>query len=248
MSASIFSTPTLSDDQSWRVMVVEDNHAVAAVHRRIVDSVPYLRTAHVAFNGEHAFQSLDNVRPDLVILDLSMPGGNGMSFLRRLRATNSGVDVIIVTASKSSRVVKEAMHLGVVDYLVKPFSPQRLRESMSNFALRRRTLERRSELDQAGVDAIRAFGPRSDRRRLPKGFTEDTMKAVLAALSQPDRSLTAEDVGQEVGIARVTARRYLEYLTLMGLVKMSRETSGPGRPRNHYQRVRARDKPKPVEA
>lgn len=240
MPAGTISKPHLSDEQAWRVMVVEDNHAVAAVHRRIVDSVPYLRTAHVALNGEHAFQSLDNVQPDLVILDLSMPGGNGMSFLRRLRSTNSGIDVIIVTASKSSRVVKEAMHLGVVDYLVKPFSPQRLRESMSNFAMRRRTLERRTELDQADVDAVRAFGSRQSRRRLPKGFTEETMKAVLAALAEVDDALTAEEVGQEVGMARVTARRYLEYLTLMGLVKMNRETCGPGRPRNRYQRVKSR--------
>jgi two-component system response regulator DctR len=222
--------------RSWRVMIVEDNRAVAALHRRIVDSTAYLKTAHVAFNGGHAFTALDTVQPDLVILDLTMSGGDGISFLRRLRATELAIDVIVVTASRDRRAVDQVTRLGVVDYLVKPFTPQRLRQSLSAFAIRRHTLTTRSKLCQADVDAVRASGAPRRGRRLPKGLKDTTLRAVLGQFETGAKALSADDVGQGVGVARVTARRYLEYLALMGIVEVTRETSGPGRPRNRYRR------------
>lgn len=229
----------------WRVMVVEDNRAVAALHRRIVDSVPHLKTAHVALNGDHAATALETVRPDLVILDLTMSGGDGIAFLRRLRAAEKRIDVIVVTASCDGRTVDEVTQLGVLDYLVKPFKPERLRQSLSAFAIRRRTLSRSSSLCQADVDAIRAAGVPRQGRRLPKGLKEATLRSVLATLSEAPAAVSAAEVGNRVGVARVTARRYLEHLVLLGLVEMSRETNGPGRPRNRY-RCRSRPPAKPA--
>ena len=222
--------------RSWRVMIVEDNRAVAALHRHIVDSTAYLKTAHVALNGDHAFAALGTVQPDLVILDLTMSGGDGLSFLRRLRATELAIDVIVVTASRDRQAVDQVTRLGVVDYLVKPFTPQRLRQSLSAFAIRRHTLTTRSKLCQADVDAVRASGAPRRGRRLPKGLKEATLRAVLGQLDGGGNALSADDVGERVGVARVTARRYLEYLALMGIVEVTRETSGPGRPRNRYRR------------
>lgn len=229
--------------RSWRVMVVEDNRAVAALHRRIVDSTAYLKTAHVALNGDHAFTALKTVQPDLVILDLTMSDGNGFSFLRRLRGADLPIDVIVVTASRDRRAVDEVTRLGVVDYLVKPFTPQRLRQSLSAFAIRRHTLTTRSELCQADVDAVRASGAPRQGRRLPKGLKETTLRAVLAELDDAEEPVSADDIGGRIGVARVTARRYLEYLALMGMVEVSRETRGPGRPRNRYRRRASRPKP-----
>jgi response regulator of citrate/malate metabolism len=222
--------------RSWRVMIVEDNRGVAALHRHIVDSTAYLKTAHVALNGDHAFAALGTVQPDLVILDLTMSGGDGLSFLRRLRATELAIDVIVVTASRDRQAVDQVTRLGVVDYLVKPFTPQRLRQSLSAFAIRRHTLTTRSRLCQADVDAVRSSGAPRRGRRLPKGLKEATLRAVLGQLEGGAQPLSADDVGVRVGGARVTARRYLEYLALMGIVEVTRETVGPGRPRNRYRR------------
>jgi two-component system, CitB family, response regulator DctR len=220
----------------WRVMVVEDNRAVAALHKRIVNSVPHLRTAHIALNGEHAFAALATVQPDLVILDLTMSGGDGVSFLRRVREECIPVDVIVVTASRDGRTVREMMHLGVIDYLVKPFRPERLRQSLDAFTLRRRTLSRRSELSQDDVDLLQTTGSTRQRRRLPMGLKEETLRAVLGALAETAYPLSAEEVGEEIGMARVTARRYLEFLECAGAAEIIRETRGPGRPRNRYRR------------
>jgi two-component system, CitB family, response regulator DctR len=97
-------------------------------------------------------------------------------------------------------------------------------------------LTTRSKLCQADVDAVRASGAPRRGRRLPKGLKEATLRAVLGQLEGGAKPLSADDVGARVGVARVTARRYLEYLALMGLVEVTRETSGPGRPRNRYRR------------
>jgi two-component system response regulator DctR len=221
-------------DATLQVMIVEDNGPIAALHKRIVDAVPYLRTAHIARNGEQAFHALRSVCPDLVILDLTMAGGDGLSFLRRVRYEGIPVDVIVVTASRGGRVVQDVMHLGVIDYLVKPFTPQRLRRALAAFALRQRTLMRTSELSQADVDTLQASGSGRDGDALPKGFTQATLSAVVAILRAAREPLSAEEVGRAVGIARVTARRYLEYLQLADVVEMSRQLVGPGRPKNRY--------------
>ena len=225
----------------WRVMIVEDNPAVAALHKRIADSTPSLRAVHVARNAEHALVALETVQPDLLILDLTMAGGDGLPLLRQVRRAGMPIDVIVVTASREGEIVNEVVKLGVVDYLVKPFSPQRLRQSLAAFTARRRTLSCREELSQADVDTVQASGSPAQRRRLPRGLEETTLRSVLSLVEQSPDSYDAEQVGSGIGVARVTARRYLEYLVQVGVMEMSRERSGPGRPRNRY-RMRPRKK------
>jgi two-component system response regulator DctR len=235
MSARRAFTRDAADVDHWRVMIVEDNGAVAALHKRIVDSSPYFHTAHIARNGVQAFDALPAVNPDLVILDLTMPGGDGLPFLRRLRGGNVPVDVVVVTASRSGRVVQEATQLGVLDYLVKPFAPPRLRHALSVFAVRHRTLMSFPELSQGQVDSVRAAATTRQRRALPGGLRQSTLAAVLNALGDAPDGVSAEQLGCKVGIARVTARRYLAYLEIQGIVEVNRESHGPGRPRNRYR-------------
>lgn len=241
LANAIASAPTKANSAGvplggWRVMIVEDNPAVAGLHKRLVDSTPSFRTVHIAWNGEQASAALTAVQPDLIILDLTMPGGDGLPFLRRLRREGLPVEVVVVTASRGGPTVREATHLGVIDYLVKPFSPQRFRQALSAFAVRHRALAR-PQLSQDDVDTARSSGA-ARGRRLPKGLKEATLGSVLATLEASPRPLSADEVGRQIGVARVTARRYLEYLELVGVAEVLRETSGPGRPRNRYRRRR----------
>jgi two-component system, CitB family, response regulator DctR len=167
-----------------------------------------------------------------------MPGGDGLTLLRRIRHEALPLEVIVVTASRDAQTIREAMHLGVVDYLVKPFAPERLRQSFNAFALRARTLKR-PLLAQDEVDLVQSTGA-ARIRRLPKGLKRSTLRAVREALERSDRPLSADEVGHEIGVARVTARRYLEYLDVMGAARVERECHGPGRPRNRYQHIAAR--------
>jgi two-component system response regulator DctR len=231
-AAASFSAP----QRRWRVLIVEDNKSVADLHRRFVNGVPAFNTVHIAMNGEAAFAALPSARPDLAVLDLAMPGGGGLEFLRRVRTESIPLEVIVVTAHGDSTSVREAVHLGALDYLIKPFAPERLQEALVAFARRNRAL-RRSQLGQDDIDTVQATGG-ARIRRLPKGLKRTTLRAVVSTLDAAEAPLTADEVGSQIGVARVTARRYLEYLEVVGSAELLRERHGPGRPRNRYRRVR----------
>jgi response regulator of citrate/malate metabolism len=165
---------------SWGVLVVEDNAAVAALHCKLIDTLPDFRTVAVVSNGEAAYRAVESARPDVAVVDLTMPGGDGLTLLRRIRREAVPLEVIVVTASRDAQTIREAMHLGVVDYLVKPFAPERLRQSFNAFALRARTLKR-PLLAQDEVDLVQSTGA-ARIQRLPKGLKRSTLRAVREAL------------------------------------------------------------------
>src|SRR5690606_14678516 len=102
---------------------------------------------------------------------------------------------------------------GVVEYLVKPFPPERLQFALARVARRLRALDG-AVLDQATVDALQS-GVNQSRRMLPKGLVPGTLRTVREIIDAATGPLTADDVGAAAGTSRVTARRYLEYLVTL---------------------------------
>jgi two-component system response regulator DctR len=217
------------------VLIVEDNPMVSALHRRLVDAQPLFSVVGATADGPAAYRALRPLRPDLAILDLTMLGGDGLVLLRRIRQEKLPVEVIVVTASHDAKTVRECMHLGVVDYLVKPFAPERLQEALTAFGRRDEVLRRQS-LSQDDVDAIQATGG-SAHRRLPRGLKRSTLRQVSDVLRTSPSGATADEVATTIGIARVTARRYLEYLEVIGAARLAREYGSIGRPRNRYRAI-----------
>ena len=108
------------------VLVVDDEPTITEVVSRYLERAGY--TTHVAADGPGALQVAADARPDLVVLDLMMPGMDGLEVMRRLREFGEGprVLVILLTAKgeHSDRIV--GLRLGADDYVVKPFSPAEL--------------------------------------------------------------------------------------------------------------------------
>jgi response regulator of citrate/malate metabolism len=214
----------------WNVLVVEDDPELGALHRRIADSTPRFETIQVVQNGELALKAVHEVSVDVAILDLTMPGGDGITFLHRLRAEDADVEVIVVTAARDTETVRQAMHLGVLDYLVKPFAPERLRQALEAFARRARAFSR-PQVAQADVDLVRAA---ASVPRLPKGLRPGTLELVQHALRANAGGLCADELARAIGMSRVTGRRYLEYLDVVGRVQMEEVSGRAGRPAHRY--------------
>jgi DNA-binding response OmpR family regulator len=106
------------------ILVVDDDPTVSDVVRRYLERSGYAVT--LAGDGPGALIAYESHRPDLVVLDLMLPGIDGLEVCRRLRSTADGVAIIMLTAlgDESDRVL--GLQLGADDYLTKPFSPREL--------------------------------------------------------------------------------------------------------------------------
>jgi two-component system response regulator DctR len=217
---------------SWRVLIVEDDLTVARLHRRIVERVPRFAVVGIVGSGEAALHAIGAVRPHLLLLDLGLRGSDGIELLRRVRFAREPVEAIAVTAARSAETVRQVVHLGALDYLVKPFNPARLEQALAAFVQRQRGYAG-AALDQAAVDAVCASG-RPARRWLPKGIAPSTLEQVRASVAAAGVPVNAEQVAASVPIARVTARRYLDYLEATRELMSETRSGGPGRPRRWW--------------
>jgi PAS domain S-box-containing protein len=117
--------------------VVDDDLGPRESLRMLLKSTYDIRTAA---SGSAALAELPRYRPDLVILDIKMPGMNGLDVLRLLKETDASVEVVMITAYASLETVKQALTHGAFEYLIKPFSRQDL-EDVVRRALQRRLHE-----------------------------------------------------------------------------------------------------------
>jgi DNA-binding response OmpR family regulator len=111
-------------ERSQSILVVDDDPTVSDVVRRYLERAGYLVT--LSANGPDALAAYERDRPDLVVLDLMLPGIDGLEVCRRLRGIASGVPIVMLTAlgEEADRVL--GLQLGADDYITKPFSPREL--------------------------------------------------------------------------------------------------------------------------
>lgn len=226
-----------------RVLLVEDDPTVALVHRGFVESHPRFVVVGEARNGADALRLASALRPDLVLLDLHLPGIGGLDVLRRLRLLpGEPIDVVATTAARERDSVRQAMAGGVVAYLVKPFTSAALRERLDEVWRRREDLRRAQDtLDQEEVDLLLA-GPRSATAAPPKGLSGRSRALVQEALAglcgtagADGVDASAAEVAEAVGMSRVSARRYLEHLVSEGHAHVAPRYGATGRPENRYR-------------
>jgi response regulator of citrate/malate metabolism len=218
-----------------RVLVVDDDFMVAKVHSGYVARTEGFEVVGVAHTGGDAVRLVRELKPDLVLLDVYLPDVNGLEVLKSLRA-NEDVDVIVITAATDVDTVRRAMRGGVLHYLIKPFDYPALRDQLAHFASLREKLHRLDSAGQADVDQV--FGARpSSKPLLPKGLTPETARLVENALRSHPDGLSASECASSTGVARVSARRYLEHFVSAGRAEVRLRYGGTGRPERIYALV-----------
>ncbi|MER6343949.1 response regulator [Streptomyces sp. NPDC001595] len=226
---------TAPEQQPIRVLVVEDDPVAADAHVMYVGRVPGFAAVGTAHTGAEARRALDRTPVDLILLDLHLPDTHGLQLARSLRAAGHHADVIAVTSARDLAVVREGVSLGVVQYVLKPFTFATLRDRLIRYAEFRGTAGEASgqdEVDRA-LATLRAPGPAA----LPKGLSAPTLERVTAALRESGDGLTATALAEAVGISRITARRYLEHLVDAGRAVRSPLYGQVGRPELVYRWV-----------
>ncbi|BBX37900.1 response regulator receiver/unknown domain-containing protein [Mycolicibacterium mageritense DSM 44476 = CIP 104973] len=217
------------------VLIVDDDFMVAEIHRRFVERVDGFRPVGLARNGTEALSAVEELKPDLVLLDVYLPDMTGLEVLQRLRSAGHPVGVIMITAAREIDTVRGALDGGAADYLIKPFEFDQLRAKLAAFAARADALASARGADQSLIDTLFG-GPAAATQVLPKGLGAETGKLVLDAVRDAGE-VSATECADLVGISRVSARRYLEHYLATGALEL-RLQYGAGRPERRYRTAR----------
>ena len=220
-----------------RIIIVEDDPMVAQLNAACLGAMEGFEVRGIFSNGQEALEYLKREPVELAVVDVYMPVCSGMELLRRMRGTGIRTSVILITAATEMKVVEEALRLGIEDYIIKPFSYDRLRESVLRFRAKSSLVHGSEKADQAVVDrllgnpyAVALF------ENLPKGLNPRTLAALREVLDQdPDGAHTCESIAAASGLSRVTVRHYLNYLVDTKRMTSDIDYETGGRPRVLYR-------------
>jgi two-component system, CitB family, response regulator CitT len=223
-----------------KVAIAEDDFRVADIHEKFLKKFKEIEVIGKSLNGEQTLQILTEKIPDLLILDVYMPDMLGSDLLPIIRERFPKLGIIMITAATDKAFLEKALGYGVEHYLIKPVNRERFDEVILEYIKKHTLLTSRQDIDQNYVDHL--FGIKKIEKvgkgtGLPKGIDEITLGKVKNTLQVKKQGLSAEEVGKEIGASRITARRYLEYLSSIKEAKAEVVYGIVGRPERKYYPV-----------
>jgi two-component system response regulator DctR len=225
------------------VLLIEDDPMVQEVNRQFIERVAGFKVIDTAENGNKGFEKAINLKPHLIILDIYMPEKDGVEVMVEMRSKQLEADVLVITAANDKETIRTMLLNGAVDYVIKPFKFERIEQALKKYKQRFVHLSDKGEMTQNALDALLQLSQENNatvhpgEKVLPKGLNVQTLKQVIRFMGERKGPLSAEETADGVGIARVTARRYLEYLSQEGTVEIDVQYGGVGRPVNRYRLV-----------
>lgn len=214
------------------VYIIEDDPMVLEVNKGFLQRLDGFKLVGEAAEGKPAIEDIHKLQPNLILLDMYLPDMSGLELLRELRLENISSDVIMITAARDAVTIREALRFGAVDYLVKPFRFERFQEALQKFSKNYWKFNTIDKLKQEDIDLW--IGSAEKISALPKGLNEFTLEQIFVGLKNEEHPLTAEQLAQKVGMARVTVRKYLDFLSVNGKVHIELQYGNIGRPTRYY--------------
>ena len=222
-----------------KTVIVEDDLMVASINSQFAKRNPNIQIVATFHNGKDALDYLKKSDADLVLLDLYMPDCTGLELLSELRNIGSEIDVIMITAANDAEHINEALQLGIVDYLIKPFQYERFAQALDKYLVRKKAIESGVSFTQEEIDRlVNASTPSASTKKaeLQKGVQQKTLDKIRVCLSaHPGNYLPCEQIASETGLSRVTIRHYMNFLIEENEVTSMIDYSTGGRPSILYQ-------------
>jgi len=178
-----------------RLLIVDDHPVVRAGLRGMLAAEPTLEVVGEAASGDEALQQVTEVRPDVVLMDLRMPGMDGVTATGRIVAEHSGVRVLVLTTYDSDTDILRAVEAGATGYLLKDTPRDVLAGAIRAAA--------RGETVLAPPVAARLV----NRMRAPAA--ESLTPREVQVLAEVARGLTNADVGRSLYIGEATVKTHL---------------------------------------
>ncbi|MCC9090616.1 MULTISPECIES: response regulator [Bacillus] len=221
-----------------KVLIAEDDFRIAAIHETYIQKIQGFQVAGKAKSANDMWEALQKEQVDLILLDVYMPDELGTNLLPLLRERYPEVDVIIITAATETMLLRDALHYGVVHYLIKPVTAQKFTQVLTEYKEKKDLINSKDEVNQTMIDLF--FGHMQEEpkqkgdRDLPTGINSLTLDKVKTLMASENSGITAEELGEKMGVSRTTARRYVEYLVTTGECRAELAYGIIGRPERRY--------------
>lgn len=220
-----------------QVLIAEDQPKISEILRRFIEKIEGFEVIGIANTIAEADEMLEVLEPDLLLLDVYFPDGNGIDLMWKTRSQSSSLDIIMVTAAKEVKTLQEGIRGGVFDYILKPLNFGRFQDTLLKYQEHRLKLEDLTQVEQQDIDRLLHPERKSETvaKEMPKGIDPLTLEKIQNIISElGNEAFSAESIGQKLGISRTTARRYLEYLAANGFIQTDLSYGTVGRPERLY--------------
>jgi DNA-binding NarL/FixJ family response regulator len=196
-----------------RVLLADDHALVREGLRAVLQAEGGIEVVGEAKDGQEALEACRALSPDVVLMDVRMPGMDGLEATRQIKAEMPRVSVVMVTMHENPDYLLEAVRAGAAGYVLKDSSGERIAEAVG------RTLAGESPLEQTLT--MRLLGRLVDREggetavggseaRLPKDLPEGITPREAEVLELMARGHTNPQIGEELGISRGTAKVHVQ--------------------------------------
>jgi response regulator of citrate/malate metabolism len=228
----------------YNVIIIEDDPVIISLNTSFLNACKDFRLTGCFRSCDSAIKHLIKNPTDLILLDIHLPGMNGLEFMEYIRQNKINTQVIILTMDNDASFFRTLNSYGILDYLIKPYTRERFESALNSFTARARILHSADYLSQEVLDSLQyknhvaaSLAPTAFRGViLQKGIQQDTCKRFLSYLeANADNSLTIDEIVKGMSLSRVTIRRYMSYLTEAGYVTMAINYSTGGRPSMIYK-------------
>jgi len=219
-----------------KVVIAEDDFRIAQVQEQFLHKVPDVKVVQKALNAKETMDILEKYEVDLLFLDIYMPDDLGTNLLAKIRDHYPSIDIIIVTAATEKTMLETAVRYGASNYLLKPVTMEKFVEAVEEYKKKKKLLSHRDEVDQTLIDQYFGVANQlsSSQKDLPSGVDRHTLEKVKEVMKELKGGISIEEMGEQIGASRTTARRYLEFLVSIDVCTAKHEYGVVGRPERKY--------------
>lgn len=213
---------------------------LAQLHAELIGKHPRLRLVGIASSLAQAQQLLNELQPQLVLLDNYLPDGKGITLISDPLLIRANCSAIFITAASDMDTCSLAIRYGAFDYILKLVSWERLSQSLERFVQVNVQSKVWKFVDQQNVDSLYQLQARNYRLdNGSKGIEEKTLTLVRNLFTRPDKHrYSVDEVVSETGLSKTTTRRYPEHCVETGFLDVEMLYGKPGHPRRMYRRTK----------
>ncbi|QED49892.1 response regulator [Cytobacillus dafuensis] len=222
-----------------KVIIVEDDPMVAMINQQFIERFEGFHIVATVGSIGELWNVINEDIPDLILLDVYLPGETGIDFLQSVRQKQLSIPIIMITAAHDIPTIKKALEYGVIDFLIKPFSYERFELAIENFLQYHSLTTKLEKTDQDTLDQIliKERGPsclhpagNELHSTLPKGLSKLTLKKILHVVVDQKGYFSTEDIAKTVDLSRISTKKYLQYLNEIGYLSEELKYLAVGRP------------------